>query len=188
MKLLIISIIGAYIAGSINFAILLFKVLGKEDPRKSFSANPGVVNVYRQGGFTLAVAVLLFDVSRSIGVALIATGLLSPERVPIIGLALILGNRWPCFHSFRGGKGVANYLGFSIIIAPIAALISGIAWLLTFAAWRIPFIASFVMVFILGAGTLIACEFHPTATVAVLATISLIYYSHHSNIRALIRK
>jgi len=188
MKLLILSIIGAYAAGSINFAILLFKVLGKDDPRKGFSGNPGVVNVYRQGGLAWAAAVLLLDMGRAIGVALIATSLLAPERVPIIGLALILGNRWPCFHSFRGGKGVANYLGFSTIIAPVAAIISGLAWLLTFAVWRIPFIGSFVMVFILGAGTLFACNFHPLATAAVLATMVLIYYSHHSNIQALLQK
>ena len=187
MKLLFISIFGAYIAGSINFAILLFKVIGKEDPRKAFSGNPGVVNVYRQGGLALAAVVLLLDVGRAICVAFIATHLLPLELVPIIGLALISGNRWPCFHGFRGGKGVANYLGFSTIIAPLASLISGLVWLLTSAVCRIPFIGSFLMVFILAAGTLFTCDFHPTSTVAVLATVALIFYSHHSNMRALIR-
>ena len=188
MKLLIISISGAYIAGSINFAILLFKVTGREDPRRGFSGNPGVVNVYRQGGLASAAVVLLLDVGRAICVALIANRLLPLELVPIIGLALILGNRWPCFHGFRGGKGVANYLGFSTIIAPLASLISGLVWLLTFAVCRIPFISSFLMVFILAAGTIFTCDFHPTSTVAVLATVALILYSHHSNMQALIRK
>ena len=187
MKLLILLSIGAYAAGSINFAILLFKVLGKTDPRKGFSGNPGVVNVYRQGNIALAAAVLLLDMGRAIGVALFATKLLSPEQVPIIGLALISGNSWPCFHSFSGGKGVANYLGFSTIIAPLAALISALAWLVTFSIWRIPFVGSFVMVSILGAGTIVANGFHPLATSTVVATIALILYNHRSNIRNLLQ-
>jgi glycerol-3-phosphate acyltransferase PlsY len=84
MKLLFISTIGAYIAGSINFATLLLIVLGKEDPRKGFSGSPGVVNVYRQGGLALAAVVLLLDVRRAICVALIATHLLPLELVPKI--------------------------------------------------------------------------------------------------------
>ena len=182
MKSLILSIILAYLAGSLNFSILLFKITGKEDPRKDFSGNPGVVNVYRQAGFFLAALVWLLDMGRAIGVALACTYLLSTALVPIGGLALIMGNRFPCFHQFRGGKGVANYLGFTTIIAPLAAGISALAWLATFALFRIPFVGSFVMVFILGAGTLLACNFDPLSTAAVLATVALIYYGHKRNV------
>jgi glycerol-3-phosphate acyltransferase PlsY len=182
MKSLILSIILAYLAGSLNFSILLFKITGKEDPRKEFSGNPGVVNVYRQAGFFLAALVWLLDMGRAIGVALACTYLLSTALVPIGGLALIMGNRFPCFHQFRGGKGVANYLGFTTIIAPLAAGISALAWLATFALFRIPFVGSFVMVFILGAGTLLACNFDPLSIAAVLATVALIYYGHKRNV------
>ena len=182
MKSLILSIILAYFAGSINFSILLFKISGKEDPRREFSGNPGVVNVYRQAGLFLAALVWLLDMGRAIGVALACNYLLSSALVPIGGLALILGNRFPCFHQFRGGKGVANYLGFTTIIAPLAAGIAALAWLATFALFRIPFVGSFVMVFILGAGTLLACNFDPLSTSAVLATVALIYYGHKRNV------
>jgi glycerol-3-phosphate acyltransferase PlsY len=182
MKSLILSIILAYLAGSINFSILLFKISGKEDPRKEFSGNPGVVNVYRQAGLIAAALVWLLDMGRSIGIALACNYLLSTVLTPIGGLALILGNRFPCFHQFRGGKGVANYLGFTTIIAPLAAGISALAWLATFALFRIPFVGSFVMVFILGAGTLLTCNFDPLSTTAVLATVALIYYGHKRNI------
>ncbi|MGB5749680.1 MAG: glycerol-3-phosphate acyltransferase [Desulfobacterales bacterium] len=182
MKTLILSIIFAYLAGSINFSILLFKILGKEDPRGEFSGNPGVVNVYRQAGLPTAALVWLLDMGRAIGVALVCINLLSTALVPIGGLALILGNRYPCFHQFRGGKGVANYLGFTTIIAPMAAGISALAWLATFALIRIPFVGSFVMVGILGVGTLPACNFDPRSTAVVLATVGLIYYGHRRNI------
>lgn len=188
MKSLILSIILAYLAGSINFSILLFKILGKKDPRKEFSGNPGVVNVYRQEGLLVAALVWLLDMGRAIGVALACIYLLSTALVPIGGLALILGNRFPCFHQFRGGKGVANYLGFTTIIAPLAAGISTLAWLTTFALFRIPFVGSFVMIFILGAGTLLACNFVPLSTAAVLATVALICYGHKRNVVAKIQK
>jgi glycerol-3-phosphate acyltransferase PlsY len=186
MKLLILLCIGSYAAGSINFSILLFKALGKDDPRNAFSGNPGVVNIYRQAGLFTAAVVWLLDVGRAIGVALICVSLLPAEYLPWSGLALILGNRFPCFHGFRGGKGVANYLGFTTIIAPVAAAASGVAWLVTLALLRIPFIASFAMVFILAAGTMIACNFHGIAVAGVLATVALIYYAHKSNIVELI--
>ena len=188
MQGLILSVTLAYLAGSLNFSILLFKILGKVDPRKEFSGNPGVVNVYRQAGFFTAAAVWLMDMGRAIGVALACINMLSVALTPVGGLALILGNRFPCFHQFRGGKGVANYLGFTAIIAPLAAGIAALAWLATFAIVRIPFVGSFVMVFILGIGTLLACNFDVLSTAAVLATMGLIYSGHKRNVVELIHK
>ena len=188
MKLLILICLGAYTAGSINFSILLFKFLGRDDPRNSFSGNPGVVNVYRQSGIYMAGAVWLLDVGRAVAVAMISVKLLPVEYVPWSGLALILGNRFPCFHGFRGGKGVANYLGFTTIIAPVAALVSALAWMTALAFSRIPFIGSLIMVFILGAGTVPASNYNTTAAAGALATVALIFYAHKSNIVGLVKK
>jgi glycerol-3-phosphate acyltransferase PlsY len=104
MKPLLLLFIGAYTAGSINFSILLFRILKKEDPRKEFSGNAGVTNVYRQAGYLWASVVLLMDLARAMGIALISTSLLRMELVPWVGLGLILGNRFPCFHNFHGGR------------------------------------------------------------------------------------
>jgi glycerol-3-phosphate acyltransferase PlsY len=188
MKNIVLSIIFAYLAGSVNFSVLLFKFLGKKDPRNEFSGNPGVINVYRQAGLLMASLVWLLDLGRAIGVALACIYLLVEPLAPIGGLALILGNRFPCFHQFRGGKGVANYLGFTTPLAPFAAGISALAWLAAFAIFRIPFVGSFVMVFILGAGTLFVCNFDPLATTAVLTTVVLIYYGHKRNVVEQIQK
>ena len=182
MKPFLLLFIGAYTAGSINFSILLFRILGKEDPRREFSGNAGVTNVYRQGGYLWATVVLLMDLARAMGVALISTGLLQIELVPWVGLGLILGNRFPCFHNFRGGKGVANYLGFTTVIAPLAAGIAAVCWVITYAFFRIPFVGSFVMVFILASGTLLACDFSLFAALGILATVALIYYGHKRNV------
>ena len=188
MKPLILSLLGAYAVGSINFSILLLKVLGKDDPRTGFSGNPGVFNVYGLAGFFWALVVLMLDVVRAMGVAIISVSLLKQEFVPWVGLGLILGNRFPCFHSFRGGKGVANYLGFTTVIAPLAAAFSALAWVAIYVLFRIPFIGSFVMVFTLAAGTLRACDFHPIAAGAVLATVALIVGGHQSNMVGWVKK
>ncbi|PID73080.1 MAG: hypothetical protein CSB33_05645 [Desulfobacterales bacterium] len=108
---LIPLLIAAYLIGSVNVPIVLFRVLGREDPRGRFSGNPGMANVYRQAGWKWALMVLLLEMGKAILVTAAAMAWLRLERVPWIGLGLIIGNLYPCFHRFQGGKGVANYLG-----------------------------------------------------------------------------
>jgi glycerol-3-phosphate acyltransferase PlsY len=173
----------AYILGSVNFAILVFRVSGREDPRKHGSGNPGAANVYRQAGGGWALAVLLLDVGRAVVVALAAVKLLTFCQVPWVGLALILGNHFPCFHRFRGGKGVANYLGFTAVVAPAWAALSVLAWGAVFLGWRTPFISSFAMVFVLAAGTLIVEGAQWQGGIGAVVTALFIVACHHRNIR-----
>ncbi len=84
-----------YLAGSINFAIIVLRLLGKEDPRTKFSGNAGTTNVYRQAGWGWAAVVLLLDVGRAAALAALALALLPFAFVPWIGLALVAGNRFP---------------------------------------------------------------------------------------------
>lgn len=182
MTLFALLAAAAYVAGSINFAILVFRALGREDPRLHHSRNPGTTNVYRQAGPLWATVVLALDVGRALAVGWAAAHWLSPGRVPWIGLALVLGNCYPCFHGFKGGKGVANYLGFSLALSPLAALISGLAWLAVFLAWRVPFYASFSMVAVLAAGTVRHLGAHPAVVAGVVATVGQIVFSHRRNI------
>jgi acyl phosphate:glycerol-3-phosphate acyltransferase len=177
-------ILVAYLAGSINFSIILFRLLGREDPRAQFSGNPGTTNVYRQAGPAWAVVVLLFDTGRSVTVALAAVHWTGVSLIPWMGLALIVGNHWPCFHGFKGGKGVANYLGFTMVISPLYAGVAALAWVIVYAVVRKPFIASFFMIFFLALGTILTIDPHPTAVTGTLLTAALIYYAHRPNLVA----
>lgn len=174
----------AYLLGSINFAILLFKVLGKADPREGCSGNPGTTNVYRLAGLPWAIVVFLLDVGRAVLIAWIALHYLPVGLVTWAGLFLILGNRFPCFHRFKGGKGVANYLGFSAVISLWAAVVSGICWLIVNRILKIPFIASFAMVTILAIGTILELSGSPGSATGTILTVLLIVYSHKSNIQS----
>jgi len=172
----------AYLAGSINFAIIFFKLTGKEDPRLNFSGNAGTTNVYRQAGILWATVVFLLDIGRALAVAVIASYFLKNHLLPWAGFFLVLGNSFPCFHGFRGGKGVANYLGFTALIAPWAALISAAIWLVSYGIGRITFIASFFMVFVLALGQAYFAHWRLIAISGALTTFLLILFNHRKNI------
>jgi glycerol-3-phosphate acyltransferase PlsY len=172
----------AYLLGSVNFSIVFFRITGRGDPRTQYSGNPGATNVYRQAGAAAAALVLALDMARAAAVAALALYLLDPAGVAWTGLALVAGNRYPCFHEFRGGKGVANYLGFSAMIVPWGALASALAWAAGYFAFRVPFIASFCMVAVLGGATLYKWMNTAPAVLGVLATIAFIVFNHRSNL------
>lgn len=173
----------AYLAGSVNFSILVFRITGREDPRQHGSGNPGATNVYRQAGLAWAAAVLLLDMLRAMAVALSANQLLPVWQVPWVGLGLILGNHWPLWHGFKGGKGVANYLGFTVIVAPLGAGIGALAWGAAHLVWRTPFLSSFAMVLCLAAGTAARPGVGFLGGLGAAATALFIGACHHTNIR-----
>lgn len=179
--LLLFGLLGAYLAGSVNFAILLFRWLGKGDPRSRFSGNPGVTNVFRQAGWLLAALVLVLDVARAMAVALLARHFWPDALVPWAGYALILGNHFPCFHGWRGGKGVANYLGFYALLLPLGTGLALAAYLVLFALTRVPFLGSFGILAVLTGFGLVRWTHAPLALVAVLVTAGSIVWFHRGN-------
>jgi glycerol-3-phosphate acyltransferase PlsY len=172
----------AYLAGSVNFAIIFFRLTGRGDPRLNFSGNAGTTNVYRQAGIVWATVVFLLDIGRAIIVAFLSICFLKEPLFPLAGFFLVLGNSFPCFHGFHGGKGVANYLGFTILVAPWAAIISAGIWLVVYGIVRITFIASFFMVFTLACGQASNLNWQFSAVLGALATLLLILFNHRKNI------
>lgn len=175
----------AYAVGSVNFSILLFKLLGRGDPRSRFSGNPGTSNVTRQLGYGWGAVVLILDVGRAAGVAFLAGALLQEHAlVAWTGLALLLGNRYPLFHGFKGGKGVATYLGFAASVAPLFALLSCLVWVVVYAIVRTPFIGSFFMVAVAGIGIVEHYRCGATALAGTILTLAMIMHAHLPNVRA----
>ncbi|HNY49863.1 MAG TPA: glycerol-3-phosphate acyltransferase [Smithella sp.] len=173
----------AYLAGSVNFAIIFFKLTGRGDPRLSFSGNAGTTNVYRQAGMVWAAVVFLLDIGRALAVALLAIFFLEKTLLPWAGFFLVLGNSYPCFHGFRGGKGVANYLGFTLLFAPWAAIAAAVIWLIVYyGIKRVPFIASFFMIFTLACGQIIALGWQAVVITGAMASFVLILFNHRKNI------
>jgi glycerol-3-phosphate acyltransferase PlsY len=116
------SFLGAYAIGSINTSILAGRLAGKGDVRQVGSGNPGATNTLRLLGKGWAVVVLLVDAGRGAGVYLLAACLLPGVWQPfVVTFGVVLGNLFPVFHGFKGGKGVATSLGLYLAISPSAA-------------------------------------------------------------------
>ena len=176
----------SYVAASVNFAILILRAIGKGDPRDRYSGNAGTTNVYRQAGPLWAALVLMLDLGRGAALAALAVHLLPPDGIPWIGLGLIVGNRFPCFHQFRGGKGVASFMGFALFIAPLATGLAALLWVAVYGIVRIPFVASFFMILALAIGIITVYNDHMAAVAGAVASALLIFYNHKRNLVTLI--
>ena len=123
-------IVGAYLIGSVTFAIVVCKLSGSEDPRRVGSGNPGATNVVRVGGWSAAAVTFIGDAAKS-AVPLGIVFHLGVDDWVIAGIALavFLGHLFPVYHRFKGGKGVATYLGVLIGAQPLVALMWVGGWL-----------------------------------------------------------
>ncbi|MBX2883893.1 MAG: glycerol-3-phosphate 1-O-acyltransferase PlsY [Granulosicoccus sp.] len=132
MLTLILPILG-YLAGSVSSAIIVSKLMGLPDPRKSGSNNPGATNVLRLGGKKgkkAAAITLLGDVLKGLIPVLIARMLTDNSlTIALVGLGAFLGHLYPVFFGFKGGKGVATAAGVFFGISSFVAILLVAIWL-----------------------------------------------------------
>ena len=124
-----ILIIASYFAGSVPFGLILTRIFLKKDVRDIGSGNIGATNVLRTGNKFLALLTLILDVSK--GYLLTKYVLTySPEEIFIAGLVCFLGHIFPVWLKFKGGKGVAVYLGIVLGASFELAFVFGISWVI----------------------------------------------------------
>jgi glycerol-3-phosphate acyltransferase PlsY len=123
-----IALAVGYLLGSIPFGLILTRLAGLGDVRKIGSGNIGATNVLRTGNKKLAAAVLLLDMLKGTAAVLIAARL-GFEPSLVAGLAAFLGHLFPVWLKFKGGKGVATYIGVLLGLAPVFVLVFAAVWL-----------------------------------------------------------
>ncbi|TIU90787.1 MAG: glycerol-3-phosphate 1-O-acyltransferase PlsY, partial [Mesorhizobium sp.] len=123
-----LALVFGYLLGSIPFGLLITRAAGLGDVRNIGSGNIGATNVLRTGNKGLAAATLLLDALKGTAAVLIA-GRFALELGPWAGLGAFFGHLFPVWLGFKGGKGVATYLGVLIALAWQVALIFAIVWL-----------------------------------------------------------
>lgn len=130
-----VMLAAAYLIGAIPCGLLLTKLVGLGDIRKSGSGNIGATNVYRVGGRRLGIVTLIFDALKGLLPVLFALQVLgfTPWQVSLVAAAAFLGHCYPVYLGFKGGKGVATGLGIYLVLSPLAVLIAlflfaGILW------------------------------------------------------------
>ncbi|MGX8014057.1 glycerol-3-phosphate 1-O-acyltransferase PlsY [Mesorhizobium sp. ORM8.1] len=178
-----IALIFGYLLGSIPFGLLITRAAGLGDVRKIGSGNIGATNVLRTGNKGLAAATLLLDALKGTAAALIA-GHFLPGFGLLAGFGAFLGHLFPVWLSFKGGKGVATYLGVLIGLAWQGALVFAIVWLATAFLFRYSSLAALIAAVVVP----IALYFIATPQVAGLfAVMSLIVIvKHRANISRLL--
>jgi glycerol-3-phosphate acyltransferase PlsY len=173
-----------YLLGSIPFGLVLTKLAGAGDLRSIGSGNIGATNVLRTGRKGLAGATLALDALKATLAIVLAWWLLGPPTGPAAAAGAILGHIYPVWLKFRGGKGVATYLGALIGLAWPAAIVFAVVWLAVAALTRYSSAAALSATV---ASPLAMAAIGESGAALVFAALSgLIWFKHSANIRRLL--
>jgi len=176
------TLIFGYLLGSIPFGLLLTRAAGLGDVRSIGSGNIGATNVLRTGNRKLAAATLVLDALKGTAAVLLA-GRYAPELAPWAGFGAFLGHLFPVWLGFKGGKGVATYLGVLIGLAWQVALIFAAVWLLVAILFRYSSLAALCAAIAVP----VALWFLSTPQIAGLFALMsvILFVKHRANIQRL---
>jgi glycerol-3-phosphate acyltransferase PlsY len=176
---LLVALLIGYLLGSIPFGLILTRLAGKGDVRKIGSGNIGATNVLRAGGKWLAAATLCLDALKATAAVLIARWL-QPGTETFAAAGALIGHLYPVWLKFRGGKGVATYLGLLIpLLWPAAVVYAGV-WVAALLIIRISSVAG--MLAAVSAPIAAAVLGQRTIFPMLLGFTLLVLWRHHGNI------
>ena len=177
-------LIASYLLGSVSSAIIICRILGLPDPRTEGSKNPGATNVLRIGGKKVAAFVLIFDGLKGAMPILLAHYFgLSLFELTIILLSAFLGHVFPIYYGFKGGKGVATYLGGLIGLNFFVGLTFSIIWLIVAKVIKVSSIAALTATLLSPIYFYFITTHDVKATLVIFLINLFIYFTHRENIR-----
>ena len=194
-SVVVLLTLGAYLVGSLSFAVIVSRLMGLDDPRTYGSQNPGATNVLRSGNKQAAIATLLFDALKGYFPVLLvklygpAFGL-DDRAVALVALAAFIGHLWPVFFAFKGGKGVATAAGILFGVEPLlGAAVMG-TWLIVAFFFRYSSLAALAASLFAPAyylfGNQMAWQTSDAELLAVTVMSALLLMRHKDNIARLV--
>lgn len=179
-----ISIVLAYLIGSLNMSIIVAKLLGKPDPRSQGSGNAGATNTLRTSGKKDAAFVLVGDIVKGV-IAVMIAHLFHVQgfMLGLVALAAMVGHIFPLYFQFKGGKGVATMIGVLIALNIWIGVISLAAWVITALLSRYASLASLTAAVVAVVCSLIFGHYHYFVPLLVMA--GLVFWKHSANIQRL---
>jgi glycerol-3-phosphate acyltransferase PlsY len=180
---LIVAFLIGYLLGSIPFGLVLTRLAGTQDLRSVGSGNIGATNVLRTGHKGLAAATLISDMLKGTVAVIIAGSFGGPNAAMLAALGAFLGHLFPVWLQFRGGKGVAVYIGVLIGLFWPAAVVFCVLWLATAAITRYSSLSALVASFVT---PIFLWWFGHPALASLFAVLTLLlFYMHRENIKRL---
>ena len=179
------TLVLAYLLGSIPFGLVLTRLAGMGDVRKIGSGNIGATNVLRTGRKDIALGTLILDGGKGAVAVLVAGAIYGPSAAILAALGAFLGHLFPVYLGFRGGKGVATFLGIWLALAFWVGAAACLVWLIVAALFRYSSLAALIAV----AATPVAALYlvdhlHMELGVFLAAFVML---KHRDNIKRLVR-
>ena len=183
MEVIIVAIT-SYLVGSIPFGFILTKIFLKKDIRDFGSGNIGATNALRTGNKSLGYGTLLLDVLKAI-IPVIYTKLNYPDYIFITSMFVFLGHVFPLWLKFKGGKGVAPYVGILFSINLIYGIVFVSIWIITFLISKYSSLASLIASFTIPIYLLF---FNNENLIFFSIMFVLIFYTHRENVKRLKNK
>ena len=184
MDFLIIGII-SYLMGSIPFGFILTKIFLKKDIREVGSGNIGATNTLRAGNKLIGYLTLTLDIIKAI-IPVIYTKIYLPDFLYLASLCAFLGHVFPIWLKFKGGKGVATYVGILFSINIYFGIIFTIIWLITFVISKFSSLSSLIASVSIPIYLLILTQFDQLIFFTIMFV--LIFFTHRENIKRLKNK
>ena len=175
----------SYLLGAVPFGLVFTRMAGLGDIRDIGSGNIGATNVLRTGRKDLALATLLLDAGKGAIAVLVTRYLVSPELAPLAGAAAFIGHCFPVYLGFKGGKGVATFMGTLFAISLTLGLATALIWLLSAALFRISSFAALIASLL--APLVSYYLVGPDAWLPLAFMTLVIYIRHKANIERLMR-
>lgn len=184
METILIFILIGYLIGSFPSGLVYTRLAGMEDIRNLGSGNIGATNVLRTGNKKIALATLITDMLKGVAAILIAKSFLSDTQATFIGVAAFLGHIYPVWLKFKGGKGVATYIGVIAGLSIWAVTGFALIWLIMAGLFRYSSLAA------LTASLAVPVIFYLQPNSQNIALISLVmtfivFFKHLENIQRL---
>ena len=171
--------IASYLSGSIPFGLILTKIFLNKDLRKIGSKNIGATNVLRTGNKIVAGFTLFLDISKGI-IPILITKEYFTDLIYLSSLAALLGHIFPVWLRFKGGKGVATYLGIIFILSFYLGVIFCVSWILISIASKYSSLSSILSTMIVFIVSFFNNNFELTSYLFI--TFIIILYTHRQNI------
>ena len=176
---IIIVLFYSYLLGSIPFGLIITKIFLKKDIRNVGSGNIGTTNVLRTGKKSLAIATLIFDILKGY-VSVLITLKYFNDLIYFSALICFIGHIFPVWLKFKGGKGVATYLGIILALSFKFGIIFGITWLLISFIFKYSSLSSMIGALIVFVYSIILDNI--TLSIFLFITFIIILYTHRENI------